>query len=120
MKIKLDENLPATIVELLTTAGHDVDTVAQQGLTGKEDRDVWQAAQKSSRFFITQDLDFSDSRSFKPGTHSGLLLVRVANPGRNELRRRLEQIFRTEAVESWQGCLVIATDRKVRVRRPPS
>jgi predicted nuclease of predicted toxin-antitoxin system len=85
MKIKLDENLPTRLGALLESLGHLVDTVADEGLTGRPDADVWIAAQKEGRFLITQDLDFSDTRQFQPGTHSGLLLVRLREPGANAL-----------------------------------
>ena len=68
---------------------------------------------------ITQDLDFSDSQKFVPGTHHGILLLRLRDPGRLALLRIVELLFRTEAVEAWQGCLVVATERKLRVLRPP-
>jgi len=54
-------------------------------LAGRNDDEVWEAAQAANRFLITQDLDFSDVRRFTPGTHAGLLLVRLAHPGRNAL-----------------------------------
>ena len=34
MKFKLDENLPASSLAILTGGGHDVDTVRAEGLTG--------------------------------------------------------------------------------------
>lgn len=37
MKIKLDENLPTRLVDVLERRGHEVDTVATEGLTGKPD-----------------------------------------------------------------------------------
>jgi hypothetical protein len=67
---------------------------------------------------ITQDLDFSDMRRYTPGTHRGLLLIRLAHPGRDALVARVSMLFATEAVEQWEGCLVVATDSKVRVKRP--
>lgn len=60
MRIKLDENLPISLAPLLKTLGHDVSTVDDEGLRGKPDFDIWQAAQSEARFLITQDLDFSD------------------------------------------------------------
>jgi hypothetical protein len=80
---------------------------------------VWSAAQAAQRFFITQDLDFSDMRRYAPGTHAGLLLVRLARPGRNALFERIVSVFQTENVDEWKECLVVVTDRKIRVRRPP-
>lgn len=117
MRIKLDENIPLSLAGWLRNTGHDADTVRQEGLTGKDDPDVWEAAQTASRFFITQDLDFSDARHFKPGTHRGLLLIRLTDPSRQKLIARVQRIFESEAVETWQGCVVVATELKIRVRR---
>jgi predicted nuclease of predicted toxin-antitoxin system len=118
VRIKLDENLPAGLVSLLTALGHDVDTVPAEGIGGEEDEVVWRTAQADGRFLITQDLDFSDARTYAPGTHHGLLLVRLPQPGRVALLERVATVFRTEAVDTWAGCLVTATPTKVRVRRP--
>ena len=117
MKIKLDENLPEGLVAALTGLGHDVDTAVHEGLGGRADDAIWIAAQDAGRFLITQDLDFSDIRRYAPGTHRGLLLVRLRVPGRTALFDRLLSLFRTEDVASWTGGLVIATERKLRVRR---
>lgn len=78
---------------------------------------MW-AARQAGRFLITQDLDFSDVRRYTPGTHRGLLLVRLASPGGTALLSRVQSLFAVEDVSTWAGCLVVATDRKLRVRRP--
>ena len=118
MKLKLDENIPGALVVDLTALGHDVDTAMSEGLAGKPDATVWSAAQTAERFLITQDLNFSDVRLFVPGTHYGLLLVRLRQPGRNALRNRVRQLFETEAVDEWARSVVIATDTKLRIRPP--
>jgi predicted nuclease of predicted toxin-antitoxin system len=118
MKIKLDENLPARLAGMLAGLGHDVDTVYTEGLRGATDPDVWAAAQADWRFFITQDLDFSDVRAFHPGTHKGILLVRIHVPSRRLIAEKVQAIFGVEDVESWAGCFVVATDHKIRVRKP--
>ncbi len=118
MKIKLDENLPVSLVAFLNEVGHDADSVRAEGLTGQPDEPVWEAAQKDERFFITQDLDFSDLRRFAPGMHYGVLLIRLHNPTRQLLDERIRTLFQTEAVETWSRCFVVATDLKIRIRRP--
>lgn len=118
MKIKLDENLPNVLAFLLTNLGHNVETVPEENLAGAQDADIWEAAQREGRFLITQDLDFSDIRRFIPGTHSGILLVRLQNPTWWALAERLESVFQGENVNSWERCLVVVTERKVRVREP--
>ena len=119
MTIKLDENLPVTLAARLRSLGHQADTVRDEGLCGRDDDTVWQAAQREGRFLVTQDLDFSDVRRFSPGTHFGILLVRMHIPGLTALEDRVAGLFESEDIASWSGCLVIATDRKLRIRSNP-
>ena len=118
MKLKLDENLPESLATELADIGQDVDTVRQEGLAGHSDPDVWSAAQAAGRFLVTQDLDFSDVRKFRPSTHHGLLLIRLPEAGRLALTHRLIEVFRREDVESWKRCFVVLSGHKLRVLRP--
>jgi predicted nuclease of predicted toxin-antitoxin system len=118
MKLKLDENLPEALVRELTMLGHNVDNVRLEGFAGQNDGNIWKAAQESEWFLITQDLDFSDIRNFAPGTHCGLMLVRLQNPGRKALAERIAEAFTIQDAESWARCFVLLTDHKLRVRRP--
>jgi predicted nuclease of predicted toxin-antitoxin system len=120
MKIKLDENLPLQLANLLEEIGHDAHTVHDERLIGHEDRQIWAAAQKESRFLITQDMDFSDSRRFVPGSHHGILLIRLRSPNRRNLIRRIVELFQKENIGEWSGCFVVATERKIRVLKPES
>ena len=79
MKIKLDENMPRRLVEAITGMGHDVHTVPGEGLTGRDDETVWEAAQREGRFLVTQDMDFSRPLA---ASHHGVLLVRLRECGR--------------------------------------
>jgi hypothetical protein len=58
MKIKLDENFPAQLAEILSSLRHNVDTVADEKLKSQPDFAIWPVTQDSERFLITQDLDF--------------------------------------------------------------
>jgi predicted nuclease of predicted toxin-antitoxin system len=118
MKIKLDENLPEKLAAVLKEIGHDVDTVRLEGVAGQNDATVWQAAQSAHRFFITQDLDFSDARKYAPGNHAGIMVVRLSDPGLNSLLTKITGIFKTEPVQNWEACFVVVTDLKIRVRYP--
>jgi hypothetical protein len=111
MKVKLDEHIPVRLAGELTTLGHDVDTVASEGLQGRPDSDVWSAAKRDDRFLITQDLDFSDVRQFKPG-------VRLREPGANALVSRIRAVAQQEGLDSFARCFVVLSDRKLRIRRP--
>jgi predicted nuclease of predicted toxin-antitoxin system len=118
MKIKLDENLPLRLAILLKDLGHDVHTLLDEQLLGRPDAEIWEATQRESRFLITQDLDFSDLRQFAPGSHHGILLVRLRSPNRGDLMERVEELFQKENVGEWAGCFVVATERKIRVLKP--
>jgi predicted nuclease of predicted toxin-antitoxin system len=120
MKAKLDENLPLQIATRLRELGHDVHTAEQENLSGCGDSELWAHAQQEGRTLITQDLDFSDSRRFTPGTHHCVVLVRLHSPSRLRLVERLEEVFQGEAVNEWAGCFVVVTDQKIRVRRTPN
>jgi predicted nuclease of predicted toxin-antitoxin system len=116
MKIKLDENMPHRLVAALARHGHDVDTVLDEQLKGFPDEAVWRAACDEQRFFITQDLDFSDMRIFKPGTHAGILLVRISDPGADALVAAVDAV--ASELERWRHCFVVLTGRKIRIHRP--
>jgi predicted nuclease of predicted toxin-antitoxin system len=105
MRLKLDENLPESLLPTLTRLGHHVDTVRSEKLVGQPDPAVWEAAQQAQRFLITQDLDFSDIRRFAPGTHHGLMLVRLRLPGRLTLAARVAQAFRNVDPSVWGAAL---------------
>lgn len=117
MKIKVDENIPLRLVAALRDVGHDVQTVAEEGLTSRPDAEIWAAACREGRFLITQDLDFSDIRLLRPGTHPGLLVVRLREPGAVALAARVNAALRATSIESLAGCLSVLTDRKLRIKR---
>ncbi|MBI1740486.1 MAG: DUF5615 family PIN-like protein [Candidatus Koribacter versatilis] len=122
MKAKLDENLPLQIAPCLRNLGHDVQTTKDEGLSGCNDFDLWTAAQSEGRTLITQDMDFSDSRRFAPGTHHGIFADSAPFTQPSGFVRtggRAEEVFRNEKVSAWHGCFVVVTERKVRVRRAP-
>jgi predicted nuclease of predicted toxin-antitoxin system len=120
VRIKLDENLPSTLVGILSRFGHDTDTAEDEGVNGKPDEIVWERSQRDGRFLITQDLDFSDIRKFAPGTHHGILLVRMREPSRRALEERVAALFAMEESGSWNRGFIVATDLKIRATLAPS
>jgi predicted nuclease of predicted toxin-antitoxin system len=118
MRILLDENLPADLVDVLRALGHDVEHVYSKNLSGHPDPDVRAVAQSENRLLITQDIRFADAREFLPGQHAGFLLVRLKRPGLRAIMEKLRSVLEREDVESWQGCFIVLSDSKLRVRRP--
>ena len=73
MKAKLDENLPLQIASSLRGLGHDVHTMAEEGISGCNDADLWRAAQREGRVLITQRSRFlrcAEIRAWHPSPDS--------------------------------------------------
>ena len=73
MKFKLDENLPVSSAAILTSVGHDVDTVTDEGLVGTPGRDVVATATAAGRILISLDRGLGDIRAYPPGSHAGIV-----------------------------------------------
>ena len=78
MKFKVDENLPASAAAILASAGHDIDTVPAEGLTGAPDPDVVSAATGAGRILVSLDVGLGDIRAYPPGSHAGIVVLRFA------------------------------------------
>jgi predicted nuclease of predicted toxin-antitoxin system len=118
VKLKLDENLPDSLRPRLQVIGFDVETVLSENLGGRNDAEVWSAAQAEDRLLVTQDLDFSDARRFAPGTHSGILLVRLPDSEQWRVGDFVVAWLSTAEAQTWCRCFVVATPARIRVLRP--
>ena len=77
MKLKLDENLGKKPAEVLREAGHEVSTVADQGLQASSDKRLIEACSKEDRCMVSLDLDFANPLVFKPSEHAGIAVLRL-------------------------------------------
>lgn len=118
MRLKVDENLPHELADVLASFGHDADSVYQERLTGSSDEALWDIVQREGRALVTRDLDFSDIREFPPGSHFGIVLVRASDVRRSSLVARVREAFHQHIGQDWHGCHVVIGDTMVRVRRP--
>jgi predicted nuclease of predicted toxin-antitoxin system len=80
LRVKLDENLGARGRDALIGAGFDVETVAQERLTGASDRRVLEVATAEGRALVTLDLDFANPVRYPPRTHAGVIVLRLPEP----------------------------------------
>jgi predicted nuclease of predicted toxin-antitoxin system len=119
VRIKLDENIPISAAQPLRNAGHDVDTVVDEHLTGADDGDVLRTATAADRLVVTLDRGFGAIRSHPPGSHGGVLVLRCADQSPAAVTRDLEQLLTEVDLEELAGCIVVFRGGELRIRRSP-
>jgi len=107
MRIKLDENLPASASGVLVAFGHDVDTVEGEGLVGAPDGEVVAAASAADRLLITLDRGMGDVRRYPPGHHLGVIVLRLDDQSAASACRAIEDLASTHNLEPLVGCVVV-------------
>ena len=117
MHIKVDEDLPQAVATLLKASGYECSTVLEQGLGGTKGPELWQEVDSKKLFLITADKGFGDVRTFPPGTHAGILLLRPDDDGIPPTLALIEQVLASENLEALQSAVSVATPRGIRVRR---
>src|SRR5437588_7928113 len=117
MLIKVDEDLPLAVVEMLAAAGHDALSVRDQDMGGWKDPALWVAVQDENRFLVTADKGFGDIRRYPPGGHAGILLLRPDEDGIEPVIALLRAVLASRPLDSLACCLAVATPRSLRVRR---
>ena len=116
MRIKLDENMPAAMTELLRRAGHDVLTVDEEGLGGKADPRILKAATAEDRVLVTFDLDFADVRQYPVGSHAGIVVFRLHDQRWAVMERPAQNVMASGVLDSIRGGLAIVDEARIRIR----
>lgn len=116
MKLKLDENIPELASVRGRELGHDVHTVADENLSGADDQTVLRAAVSESRILVTLDLDFADIRTYPPGTHAGIWVLRPAVQTFRAVTALMEAGLRLATSERAEGQLWVIDEKQVRIR----
>ena len=118
MKFKLDENLPASSAAILTSAGHDVDTVTQEGLIGAPDRDVVAAATEAGRILISLDRGLGDIRAYPPGSHAGIVVLRLTEQSAVAATKAVTDLATLTSPDSLTGAVTVLQRGLLRIRHP--
>lgn len=116
MKCKLDENLGDLGRDLLTASGHDVSTVAMQGMSGSGDVELYEACRAEGRVLITLDRDFGEVLRFPPENTAGIAILGCR--GRLSpaaILARIKEFATLLEIEAIDGRLWIVEPGRVRV-----
>jgi predicted nuclease of predicted toxin-antitoxin system len=116
-RVKIDEDLPRQIRNLLSERGCDALTVVEQGWQGVADEILWLRVQSERRWLITADKAFADLREHPPGQHAGVILLRPQEESRRAYVELAEDAIRHLDLDELSGAVIVATPRGIRIRR---
>jgi len=119
LEFLVDEDMPRSTARALRQAGYTALDVRDIGLRGHSDADVFAYAQAHNLVLVTADKGFSNVVAYAPGTHAGLIVVRV--PNELPTQRVNEELLRALSGlqgETLQGLLGIVEVGRTRIRRP--
>ena len=117
MHVKVDEDLPRAVTQMLQDRGYEAVSVVEQGMGGWKDPALWQAVQLEQRFLVTADKGFADIRLYAPGTHAGVLLLRPDEDGIRPVIELLERVLASCDLEALTRTVIVVTPRGIRIRR---
>lgn len=117
MKIKLDENISASLCGIFTANGYNADTVYSEGLAGCSDEILFSRIKDEGRLLITCDVDFADIRLFPPSTSGGIIVLRLSNRSSRAVATRIEQLLKSVPLSELSGATTIVSDNRIRMRR---
>lgn len=115
----IDESLPRSVGRALLNAGHDVIDARDVGLRGAPDDEVLARAISEGRTVVAGDIDFANTLRFPPGSHAGIVVLRLPNEWDPATRANRAAEAIAEALQSEiTGLLVIVDPARIRVLGP--
>ncbi len=118
MNFKLDENLPGSSPAIQQAAGHDVDTVSAEGLTGGPDQDVVAAAAKAGRILISLDRGLGDICNYPPGSDAGIIILRLTDQSATTVSKAISDLTSLPDLGGLTGAVTVLQRGLLRSRHP--
>lgn len=113
----IDESLPRAVGRALAAQGHDVLDARDAGLRGAPDERVFDTAVADRRVIVAGDLDFANTLRFRPGSHAGIVVLRLPNDWGPSARATRAASAVAEVLAFLDaGALVIADPNRVRIQ----
>jgi predicted nuclease of predicted toxin-antitoxin system len=116
MRFKVDENLPVELVGDLRAAGHQAETVLDEGLVGSSDSTILERVKREGLVLLTMDRGIADVRTYPPEHYPGIVLFRPRTSGRGAvlafIRGQLPALLQADLT----GHLLVMSERSIRIR----
>ena len=120
MNVKIDENLPASVVRIFVERGHAAETALEEGLAGASDERLAEDARKEERLLVTLDRGFADIRAYPPGSHPGIVVLRLPDQRPRLIDAAIRALLAQYDLSDLRGCTVVVQPTAIRLRRPPA
>lgn len=78
-KFVIDEDMPRSTARVLNANGFDSLDVRDCGLRGKNDKEIFEFAQRNYAVLLTGDWGFGNILHFPAGSHSGIVIAHFPN-----------------------------------------
>ncbi|PYK45924.1 MAG: hypothetical protein DME53_04160 [Verrucomicrobia bacterium] len=101
---------------MIAAAGHDVASVADQGLEGSLDGDLLEYCRAEGRCLVTLDLEFANPLVFLPSRYPGIAVLRIPQKASaTDLLMLIETLMEALKSEVLIGKLWIVEIGRIRV-----
>lgn len=117
MNFLTDANVFQAFVKALRSLGHNVLDIKEQGFERFSDAEIFTLAQGEKRILISMDKDFSNIIRYPPGTHHGIIVVKLYRITILEATNIFTGAIRQLNIDDINGNIVIIDRNKTRIRR---
>jgi len=115
----LDMGIAQSTGRYLTSRGHDVVHLSEQGLERLPDDRVVAKAKDEERIIVTHDLDFGRIVALSGRSVPSIVTLRLADMTPKHVNSALEIVLRDAILSLERGALVTITDSGIRIRELP-
>lgn len=113
----LDENVPPAVGTFLRSMDLDVVHANESEMVGASDERIMELARREHRTLITFDKHFADVLRYPPGTHWGIIRIRIHPPVLSDVLQALDRFFHQFDLSTIRGTLVVLEKEGFRIRR---
>jgi predicted nuclease of predicted toxin-antitoxin system len=103
--------------KILRDAGYAADTVADESLSGSDDKSIAARSRSEGRILVTLDLDFANIQAYPPGTHAGIVVFRLKQQDKATVLAYVRRLAAALPHRSPVGELWIISGNRIRFRQ---